>query len=138
MRLVTVWDEENQELVRLLTDLLDVEAWVIAYLYRCRWIIELFFRWLKVTAGFSHLLSTSPNGITLQFYVAMICTLLIHIRTGLPVDKYSLLALGLVAGGRCTYESQLPILLKRQREKMLAKERRDRKKLQKTMALPPG
>lgn len=139
LRLVEVWDEKNQEMVRLLSNLLDVEAWVIAYVYRCRWVIELFLRWLKVTVGFSHLLSTSANGITLQFYVAMICTLLIHIRTGLPVDKYSLLALGLVAAGRCKFEDQLPVLLKRQREKLLEKQRRARKKeLQKTMQQLPG
>lgn len=133
LRLVTLWDEEKQEPLRLLSSLMDTEAWVIGQLYRCRWIIELFLRWLKVTSGFSHLLSTSPNGITLQFYVAMICTLLIHIRTGMPVDKYSLLALGLVAGGQCTFEQQLPVLLKRQRERMLERERRSRKRLAKTM-----
>lgn len=128
LRLVTVWDPVKREPVYLLTNLLDVEAWVIAMLYRCRWIIELFLRWLKVTAGFSHLLSTRPNGITLQFYVAMICTLLIYIRTGLPVDKYSLLALSLVHRGQCTYEDQLPVLLKRQKERMLEKARLARKK----------
>ena len=128
LRLVTVWDQKNQQEVRLLTNLLDVEARIIGQLYRCRWVIELFFRWLKVTAGFAHLLSASPNGITLQFYVAMICTLLIHIRTGMPVDKYSLMALGLIAAGRCTYEDQLPVLLKRQRERMLEKARLARKK----------
>jgi hypothetical protein len=138
LRLVCVWDEKNKEQVRLLTNRLDLPAWVIGHLYRCRWIIELFFRWLKVTAGFSHLLSTSANGITLQFYVAMICTLLIHIRTGLPVDKYSLLALGLVAQGRCSYEDQLPVLLKRQRERMLERVRLARKKAQKTEQTTPG
>lgn len=138
LRLVTVWDEKNNEAVRLLTNRLDLPAWVIGHLYRCRWIIELFFRWLKVTAGFSHLISTSPNGITLQFYVAMICTLLIHVRTGMPVDKYSLLALGMVAQGRCSYEDQLPVLLKRQRERMLEKERLAKKKAQqkKVQSLP--
>ena len=138
LRLVSVWDEKNKEQVRLLTNRLDLPAWVIGYLYRCRWIIELFFRWLKVTAGFSHLLSTSANGITLQFYVAMICTLLIHIRTGLPVDKYSLLALELVAQGRCTYEDQLPVLLKRQKERQRERERLAAKKAQKTKQTPPG
>lgn len=138
LRMVCVWDEKNEVVVRLLTNLLDVPAWVIAYLYRCRWTIELFFRWLKVTVGFSHLLSTSAKGITMQLYVAMICTLLIHIRTGLPVDKYSLMALGLVASGRCSFEEQVPVLLKRQREKMLERARLSRKRLQKPMQALPG
>jgi hypothetical protein len=138
LRLVGVWDPVKREQVRLLTNRLDLPAWVVGHLYRCRWVVELFFRWLKVTAGFGHLLSTSPNGITLQFYVAMICTLLIHIRTGLPVDKYGLLALGLVAQGRCTYEDQLPVLLKRQRERELERQRLARNKAQKTQHTPPG
>jgi len=128
LRMVTVWDEKNQEEVRLVTSRLDLPAWVIGYLYRCRWIIELFLRWLKVTAGWSHLLSTTANGIELQFYVAMICTLLIHIRTGLPVSKYSLYALRIVGRGEGTYEDQRPIILKRERERMLEKARLARKK----------
>ena len=68
----------------------------------------------------------------------MICTLLIHVRTGMPVDKYSLLALGLVAQGRCRYEDQLPVLLKRQRERMLERQRLARKRAQKTEQTPPG
>lgn len=138
MRLVCVWDEGNQVIVRLLTSLMDVEPWVIGHLYRLRWVIELFFRWLKVTVGFSHLLSANANGITLQLYTGMICTLLIHIRTGLPVDKYSLLALGLVASGRCDFEDQMKVIAKRQREKMLEKQRLARKKLKKPNAILPG
>jgi len=131
LRLVTVWDQKNQVEIRLLTSLMDVEAWVIGQLYRSRWVIELFLRWLKVTVGFKHLLSESSNGITLQFYVAMVCTMLIHIRTGLPVSKYSLVALGLVAQGRSSYEAQLPILLKRERERQLERARLARKKASK-------
>jgi hypothetical protein len=128
LRLVTVWDEQNQKPVRLLTDLLDLPAWVIGHLYRCRWIIELFLRWLKVTVGFQHLLSESANGITLQFYVAMICTMLIHLRTGLPVSKYSLLAMGFAAQGRGDFDGQIEVLLKRERERMLERARLARKK----------
>ena len=48
--------------------------------------------------------------------------------TGLPVDKYSLLALEMVARGQCSFEDQLPVLLKRQRERMLERTRLSRKK----------
>ena len=40
--------DQPGETVRLLTNLLDLEAWVIGMLYRYRWQVELFFRWLKV------------------------------------------------------------------------------------------
>lgn len=127
-RLVTVWDPRNKQQVRLLTDLMDLEAWVIAYLYRCRWIIELFFRWLKVTAAMEHLLSHSANGITVQFYVAAIAVMMMHIQTGLPVSKYTLVALSFVARGQATVEDVMPGILRLEREKMLERQRLARKK----------
>ena len=128
LRKVEVWDPSKKQWVMLLTDLMDVEAWIIGYLYRCRWIIELFFRWLKITAGFAHLLSQSANGVQVQMYVALIGTLLIHVRTGLPVSKYSFYALSLVARGQASYEELLPGLLRLERERRLEKERLARKK----------
>lgn len=138
-RLVTVWDPVNNQQVRLLTDLLDVEAWVIAYLYRCRWIIELFFRWLKVTAAMEHLLSHSANGITVQFYVAAIAVMMMHIQTGLPVSKYILVGLSFVARGQASVEDVMPGILRLEREKMLEKQRLARKKaMQKALGQLPG
>src|SRR5205814_3463708 len=60
---------------RTLDHLLDLPARVIAELYRYRWQIELFFRWLKVHASFGHLSSHGRNGVTLGFYIATIATL---------------------------------------------------------------
>lgn len=131
LRRVTIWDPKNQKLVILLTDLLDVEVKVIAYLYRCRWLIELFFRWLKITAGFAHLVSHSAAGVTVQMYVAMIGTLLIHLHTGLPASKYSFFALQMVFSGQATYADMLPGVLRLERERMLAKARLARIKAEK-------
>lgn len=126
LRRVTIWDAKNQNNVILLTDLLDVEAKIIGYLYRCRWLIELFFRWLKVTAGFAHLVSQSPSGVTAQLYVAMIGTLLIHLHTGMRVSKYSLFAMEMVMSGQASYKDMLEGVLRLERERMLAKRRLDR------------
>lgn len=139
LRLVTIWDPVNRQQVRLLTDLLDLEAWVIAYMYRCRWIIELFFRWLKVTAAMEHLLSHSANGITVQFYVAAIAVMLMHIQTGLPVSKYALVGLSFVARGQAAVADVMPEILRLEREKQLARERLARKRrMQKALAQLPG
>lgn len=135
LRRVTVWDEKNQKEVILLTDLMEAEAKIISHLYRCRWLIELFFRWLKVTAGFAHLVSQSPSGVTAQLYVAMIGTLLIHLHTGLPPGKYGLLAMEMVMGGKASYAQMLPGLLRLTRERMLEKQRLARKKAEKMKAL---
>jgi hypothetical protein len=138
LRLVTIWDEKNLQQVTLLTDLLDVPAWVIGYLYRCRWIIELFFRWLKVTASMEHLLSHNANGITVQFYVGVIAVMLMHIQTGLPVSKYSLVGLSFVARGQARAEDVMPGIMRLERERMLEKQRLARKKaMQKTPKLLP-
>jgi hypothetical protein len=103
-------------LLRLITSLLDVPARVVAQLYRRRWQIELFFRWLKVHAHFRHLISRSKNGMTLGFHVAVIAVLLMYLRTGRPMSRYAFNLLAYVAQGRTTMANVLPILERRERE----------------------
>jgi len=129
LRRVTIYDSKNNCQVTLLTDLLDVPAWMIAVLYRKRWLIELFLRFLKCTAAFDHMISMSQKGMTLQLYVAMIATLLLHLATGQRVSKYSLFWLGSIASGHATWEEMQAGLARIQREKMLEKARLLRKKL---------
>src|ERR1700730_18856082 len=90
LREVICRDVATANQVRLLTSLMDWPAYVIALLYRYRWQVELFLRWLKVWAGMEHLISHGKKGITLQFYVAVIACLLMHISTGRKVNKYML------------------------------------------------
>jgi hypothetical protein len=117
--------------LRILTNLLDVPAHVIAELYRRRWQIELFFRWLKVWAGFEHLMSHNQEGVTFQFYVAVIACLLMHVRTGRKVNKYAVFLFGQVAAGLATLEQVLPMLERIEREKELERQRLARKKAKK-------
>jgi len=128
LRLVTVWDENKQCEVWLLTDLLDVPAHVISVLYRLRWQIELFFRWLKVLAGFEHLVSQSPRGITMQFYIAVLMTLLIHLHTGARVSKYGLLWVSWLASERATPEAMAQAMARHENERANAARRRLAKK----------
>lgn len=128
LRRVTLLDEKNQCELTLLTDLLDVPAYVIGTLYRLRWQIELFLRWLKVLAGFDHLISQSPRGLTMQFYVAVLMTLLIHLQTGLRVSKYALLWVGWVHSGRAAPEQMAEALARHERERELERRRRAKKR----------
>jgi hypothetical protein len=66
----------------LITDRLDLPADLVALAYRYRWMVELFFRWLKSILGARHLVSEKENGVTLQMYAAMIVSLLIVLHTG--------------------------------------------------------
>lgn len=78
------------EVLLLATDRLDLEAEYVALGYRFRWSIELFFRWFKCILGCRHLLSTHPNGITIQLYLGIIASLLISLWTGKKPTKRTL------------------------------------------------
>jgi len=70
------------ETMLICTDRLDMPADVIALIYKCRWQIEIFFRFFKHVLGCRHLLSYCDNGIELQIYAAIIACLLIALYTG--------------------------------------------------------
>lgn len=120
--------DEPGGMIRLLTNLLEVEAWAIALLYRYRWQVELFFRWLKCFANFAHLISESRQGVLLSFYVAVIGVLLMYLHTGAKPSKYAFSLLGLVASGASTLEEIVPILAERERRIALEAARRARRK----------
>ncbi len=71
----------------LLTDRLSLPAELVALAYRYRWMIELFFRWLKCILGCRHLLANDANGVAIQVYVALIASLLITLWTGRKPNK---------------------------------------------------
>lgn len=73
--------------LRIATNLVDVPAEIIAFLYRQRWTIEIFFRFLKHVLGCRHLLSTDRVGIEIQAYCAIIACLLIALWTGKKPTK---------------------------------------------------
>lgn len=68
--------------LRLATNLRDVPAEIIGLLYRYRWTIEIFFRFLKHELGGLHLLSRDVRGITIQVYCAIIACMLLSLWTG--------------------------------------------------------
>lgn len=70
IRLVEFKDEEGH-LYRIVTNRWDLSANEVTELYRCRWIIELFFKWLKQHLRLVKLQSTKPQGIWNQIFFAM-------------------------------------------------------------------
>jgi hypothetical protein len=120
--------------LRLLTNLLDLPAGVIAELYRYRWQIELFFRWLKVHASFRHLTSHSRNGITLSFYIAVIAVQLTCLLTQRPLSKYGYNLLAMVAAGLGSISDMLPILDHREHERARDRDRKAAKRAAKKPA----
>lgn len=116
--------------LRLLTSLTDekIDAAVIGELYRRRWQIELFFRWLKSCAHFRHAISHSQNGLSVALYVALIATLLSTLITGRRPSKYMLAALQFIAAGLTELEQMQPTLERFERERELARLRREKRR----------
>jgi len=118
---IAVNDANPDKPMRLLTSLLDLEATQVTSLYRKRWQIELFFRWLKMYGQFTHLLSGSKAGAAWTFYVAAIGVTLLALHQDRRPSKYDLAMLSIVAAGGATLEQILPILKRRHRERELAR-----------------
>jgi hypothetical protein len=60
----------------------QMSAELVALVYRYRWQVELFFRWLKCILGQRHWLAESRAGVTVQVYLALIAALLLQLYTG--------------------------------------------------------
>jgi hypothetical protein len=70
---------ETGRTLRILTNDLEAPAREIADLYKRRWMIELFFRWVKQTLKLRHFLGTSENAVRVQIAVALIAFVLLRL-----------------------------------------------------------
>jgi hypothetical protein len=93
--------------LRIVTDLLDVPAHIIAFLYQYRWMIEVFFRFFKQILGCRHLLSTRMEGIQIQVYAAVICCMMLNTLTGRKPTKWMVTLMALYLQGLATDDDVL-------------------------------
>lgn len=77
LRLVTYHDDEHDQTYQFLTNMFDFKALTIAAIYKARWQIELFFKWIKQHLKIKTFLGTSKNAVLSQIWVAMIYYLLL-------------------------------------------------------------
>ena len=70
---------DTGKVLRILSNDLDASAQEITDLYRRRWAIELFFRWIKQTLKITRFLGTSENAVRIQIAVALIAFLLLRL-----------------------------------------------------------
>jgi hypothetical protein len=66
------------KIIRLVTNDLDAPAQAIADLYKARWQIELFFKWIKQNLKITRFLGTSENAVRTQIFVALIAYLVLR------------------------------------------------------------
>ena len=77
LRLITYIDPETGKLFKFLTNNLVLPAAVIADIYKARWQIEAFFKWIKQNLKIKSFLGTSKNAVLTQIWVAMCYYLLL-------------------------------------------------------------
>jgi transposase len=94
LRLINVTISTGREITLVSNDL-DSPAAVIAGLYKARWQVELFFKWIKQNLKISHFMGTSRNAVTIQIMTALIAFMLLRIA-----QKKANAALGLQAIAR--------------------------------------
>lgn len=71
LRLVKYWDEEQKREFVFLTNAVQISALQVAELYRNRWQVELFFKWLKQHLRVKKFWGTTENAVRIQLYVAI-------------------------------------------------------------------
>ena len=77
-KLIKAINEDNKELL-FISNLIHEDIQTIIQIYRKRWEIEVFFRFLKQELNLSHLVAMNENGITIILYMTMILAMLILI-----------------------------------------------------------
>ena len=78
LRRIEVYDPQTQEVYVLLTNHLDWGATTIAAIYKDRWQIEIFFKYLKQNLKIKTFVGTSPNAVKTQIWTALIAMLLLR------------------------------------------------------------
>jgi hypothetical protein len=85
LRVVRV--EANGDVFQLVPTREDLPAELIGLIYRQRWQIELFFKWIKMILNCRHWLAESPQGVEIQIYCVLIASLLLMLWTGHRPNK---------------------------------------------------
>ena len=94
LRRVVFYDSENNRTLVLYTNNFEVSAQQIALLYKYRWRVELFFKWMKQHLRIKEFYGTSENAVQIQIYAALTAYCLVAIvehEMQLDMDTYDVL-----------------------------------------------
>lgn len=79
LRLVEFYDSDNERIFTCLTNSNKISALRVAELYKNRWLVELFFKWLKQHLKIKHFWGTTENTVKIQIYTSIITNCLVAI-----------------------------------------------------------
>ena len=94
LRRVRFFDEETDKRLTFLTNNFILPSITIAQLYKCRWQIELFFKWIKQHLRIKSFYGTSENAVKTQIWIAVTVYLLVAIikkRLNIEMSLYTFL-----------------------------------------------
>ena len=94
LRRVKYYDAKTDKTLVFLTNNFTLPAMTIAELYRCRWQVELFFRWIKQNLRIKTFYGTSENAVKAQIWIAVSVYLLVAImkkRLKIEASLYTIL-----------------------------------------------
>ena len=87
LRRVSYFDAETNQRLRFLTNNFALPALTIAQIYKCRWQVELFFKWIKQHLRIKAFFGTSENAVKTQIWIAVSVYVLVAIvRKRLELD----------------------------------------------------
>ena len=104
-------ETESGKILRILSNDLDATAEEIADLYKRRWAIELFFRWIKQTLKIRRFLGVSENAVRIQLAIALIAFLLLRLAQVLQSAIKSPLAFARLVRANLMHRRRLDRLL---------------------------
>ncbi len=102
---------DTGKVLRLFTNDLEASAEEIAALYKLRWAIELFFRWIKQTLKITRFLGTSENAIRIQIAAALITFLLLRLAQATQTAVTSPLAFARLIRATLMHRREISALL---------------------------
>ena len=94
LRRVKYYDIETGKTLVFLTNNFSLPALTIAHMYRCRWQVELFFKWIKQNLRIKNFYGTSENAVKTQIWIAVSVYVLVAIlkkRLNIPASLYTIL-----------------------------------------------
>ena len=89
LRRVSYRDPEDGKVLIFLTNNFDLPALTIAQIYKLRWRVELFFKWIKQNLRIKHFFGTSDNAVKTQIWIAVsvyVLVAIIHKELGLKIS----------------------------------------------------
>ena len=94
LRRIGYYDATTARTLNFLTNNFTVPAMTVAELYRCRWQVELFFKWIKQHLRIKTFFGTTENAVKTQIWIAVAVYVLVAIvkkRLGLDANLYTIL-----------------------------------------------